>query len=1039
MKELEKNKNLQFLDKLVMRLPALPYAADINPDKITELINDKAFLEAIYLASPVLYKECLKWKQGILTDDKEISRVKTSLIKYYQRMCSRCTPFGLFAGCAIVNWGKKETSILLTENGLYRKTRPDMHYLCALAQHLAALPFIKSRLHFFPNNSIYKTGDEFRFIEYKYESSARMHQISSVHVFDYIELVLGKAASGITTDEMIDLLCSENEVTTEEASEFIDELINAQVLISELDPSITGCEFTRQIIDALKKINNPVSAQITQLLQSLELMAQSIKTIDDNLTNDIDAYNLLNEKIMQLGITFDESKLLQTDKYFLPAGNIVNETHKADLLKSISILLSLSSLQENDNLTSFIEKFRNRYEDKLVPLLNVLDTESGIGYGIETGKNLAPLIEKIAMPANKDKYKYDVKWNSREEWLFAQLINAGNKKEINLDTIEFPETEKKAPPLPVSLSVMFSFVEGGNILFKGANGPGANCLLGRFAHGNEEINKLAKEVAQKEQEINSDFIFAEIIHLPEDRVGNILLHPAFYQYEIPFLAQSSLPKEQQVPLQDLYIGVRNGKVYLYSYKLGKEILPRLSNAHNYSGAPLPVYHFLADLQTQGIVNSLSFSWGIMSRHFKFLPRLTAGNIILQEATWQLGKKDFEVLLLAGATDNGLVEKFRQQWDLPPLMLLAEGDNELLINWENKYSVDAFIKTIKQRQGILLKEFLIPDTAAVVNENNQAYCNQFVAVLINTEKLNKAAPLSLQPDSGSEALQRAFIPGSEWIYYKIYCGTQSADEILSGPINSLTEQLLKQGLIDKWFFIRYTDPSFHIRLRLHLKNRADTASIINLLFQYFQPLIDIGLVWKVMTDTYNRETERYGHELTVSAEDLFFHDSKLKIQFLQLTEGDERESLRWLWGMRGIDELLNAFGFSIEKKYELLKFIQASFFEEFGGDKQLQKQLNSHYAEHRKLIEEVMQSPTLHTNPYYNLIDLFTINEKEQNDIASSILKRINEGSKGVSAENLLSSYIHMNLNRLFLSGPRQHELVIYSLMVSWYQTIIKRK
>jgi thiopeptide-type bacteriocin biosynthesis protein len=373
------------------------------------------------------------------------------------------------------------------------------------------------------------------------------------------------------------------------------------------------------------------------------------------------------------------------------------------------------------------------------------------------------------------------------------------------------------------------------------------------------------------------------------------------------------------------------------------------------------------------------------------------------------------------------------------MLLAEGDNELLINWENKYSVDAFIRIIKKRQAILLKEFLRPDAAAVVNEKSQAYCNQFVAVLINTEKLNTTAPLSVQQSNESATFRRLFIPGSEWLYYKIYCGTQSADEILAQPVNSLTEQLLKQGLIDKWFFIRYTDPSFHIRLRLHLKNQADTAAIINLLFQHFQPLIDKGLVWKVMADTYDRETERYGHELTAIAEDLFFYDSKLKLQFLQLTEGDERESLRWLWGMRGIDELLNAFNFTTEKKFELLKYIQASFFKEFGGDKQLQKQLNGRYAEHRKLIEEVMQYPAPPTNPFYTLIDLFTANANEQNDIASSIMKEINEGSKEVSVENLLGSYLHMNLNRLFLSEPRQHELVIYSLMASWYQSLIKRK
>ncbi|MEF9476554.1 thiopeptide-type bacteriocin biosynthesis protein [Chryseobacterium sp. 1B4] len=57
-----------------------------------------------------------------------------------------------------------------------------------------------------------------------------------------------------------------------------------------------------------------------------------------------------------------------------------------------------------------------------------------------------------------------------------------------------------------------------------------------------------------------------------------------------------------------------------------------------------------------------------------------------------------------------------------------------------------------------------------------------------------------------------IPGGNWIYYKLYMGTKSADEILEDKIKPLADQLIEENVIDQWFFIRYNDPKYHLRIR-----------------------------------------------------------------------------------------------------------------------------------------------------------------------------------------------------------------------------------
>jgi hypothetical protein len=60
-----------------------------------------------------------------------------SAYRYYQRACTRPTPFGLFAGCSVGKIGGEYTNILLFGQDKYRRnTRLDMNYICALTQQI---------------------------------------------------------------------------------------------------------------------------------------------------------------------------------------------------------------------------------------------------------------------------------------------------------------------------------------------------------------------------------------------------------------------------------------------------------------------------------------------------------------------------------------------------------------------------------------------------------------------------------------------------------------------------------------------------------------------------------------------------------------------------------------------------------------------------------------------------------------------------------------------------------------------------------------
>src|SRR5262249_37635552 len=151
---------------------------------------------------------------------------------------------------------------------------------------------------------------------------------------------------------------------------------------------------------------------------------------------------------------------------------------------------------------------------------------------------------------------------------------------------------------------------------------------------------------------------------------------------------------------------------------------------------------------------------------------------------------------------------------------------------------------------------------------------------------------------------SFPPGSEWLYVKLYTGPAILDQVLRDVVGPLVETVLRAGAVDRWFFIRYGDPDWHLRLRFHGEPARLHPAVLPALQAAAAPLLAGGRAWRLQLDTYEREVERYGGpEGIVLAERLFHADSEAILALAGLLAEDARGDLRWRLALVGMHLLL----------------------------------------------------------------------------------------------------------------------------------------
>lgn len=708
-------KRFILFDNFVFRTPLFNFGMTYNDD----LFSSDIFNEALLLASPDFYHE-----KGKVDHVKNDSKMKLSLLKYLTRSATRCTPFGLFAGCSV---GKKgdETQITLQDIIKYeRTTRLDMNYMCALIQCIEKKNEIRTRLTYFTNDSIYRLGGMYRYVEYYYFGVRRIHKISSVEITDYLTCILNNASKGKKYHELVSLLVDED-ISYDEASDFIDELIEAQLLKSELEITVTGENSLNTLIQKLSKIDDTIP-----LVSQLSDINNLLKEIDNSKLGDtLNKYDIIKKRIQNLEVKFDPKFLFQTDLLKPTIHSTISRELEESFESLLEFLNKITPSTPHYALQEFKKSFYERYEEREVPLLNVLDTELGIGY-LQNEMADAPNTLLDDIPYRMAFYKDSANTKNTSGPLQDLMLNKymecirNGEHIITLVDSDVAKFKAKWDDLPNTLYIMCNIHGTKNntplVNIKAVGGSCAANLLGRFCHLHEDIEYLSKEITKKDQYLAGDKILAEIVHLPESRIGNILFRPVLRDYEIHYLANSAVKDDFSIPVSDLLISIRNGKIFLRSKKLNKEIIPRLTTAHNYSFNALPVYHFLCEMQYQELRGSLYFDWGNIFNAFDYRPRVMYKNFILSREQWYISESRIKSMCPQSVRD------YVKEKQISNFVTIADGDNEQFIDFSNDNLLELFLYNLKKKKQLWVTEFLFSTEDSIVNDaSGNFYCNEFI--------------------------------------------------------------------------------------------------------------------------------------------------------------------------------------------------------------------------------------------------------------------------------------------------------------------------
>lgn len=1003
-------------------------------ERVRRLLERPEVREALFLASPSLDAQLSRWYDD--PDSEAGRKVERTLVRYVARMSARATPFGLFAGCSVGTLGGKSRIEIGQRSDYERHTRLDMSYLFALTEALQHSHEWRTALKYRPNSSLYEVAGRLRCIQGRLEGAARSYRLVSVEPTQYLRDTLSRARNGATVGDLASALHGDDaEIAIEEAEAYVHTLVDQQLLEAEIQPQITGEEPTGQLVHQLR-----ASDRLKALGDCLDCARAAIEALDlAGVGQAPSRYRQIAGGLEALPAKVELARLFQVD-LIKPAPHATLGTNVLDEVKHAILLMARLNGRRDDALRGFKQAFIARYGGREVPLVEVLDEADGIGFD-SSASEASPLLAGIRYlpPAESRR----VSWDRREALLAQRLVPALERRqvEVQLDEDELAPllgtAEEGVRSLPDSFAFAGSLVAASSaaldagefrIQFRGVLGPSGARLLGRFTHAEPRLAHYVVALLRHEEALNPDAIFAEIVHLPEGRLGNILVRPLLRKYEIEFLGRSGAEEANRLPITDLMISVTGDAVVLRSRRLNRRIIPRLTTAHNFSQRSLGIYRFLCSLQeTAGAV----FGWGGLNE-MPYLPRLVVGKLVLALQTWRV---DGEYLSGLAQTDQTArftaVRSMRHERNMPRFVAVEDGDRSLPFDLDNALSVDAFAHLVKNRSAVKVTE-VYPEFEQLCATGPEGRFNHDIVVPFT--KL-RTPTVETQSTRRTSSLPRSMPPGSDWLYMKLYGGAATLDGVLC-VLASAIRRARFAGAADGWFFVRYADPDWHLRLRFRGDPKRLREEVLPVLWHEASELHAAGRIWKVALDTYERETERYGGARAIAlVERIFEADSVAVLAILEHLGGDEGLDARWRLCIRGVDQLLSDLSLTEAEKHKLVSRCEANLIRELRVDVRMKREFGIRFRDERVALDGLLDQANDDRSGYQFAFKAFLERTTNVRPIAAALLEAVTSRS---AIEEIAASLVHMHCNRLLRSSGREHEVMIYYFLDRIYTSRAKR-
>lgn len=859
----------------MIRTPMLPFenffqlSARQNLDQILlAYLENPLITEAISIASPNLIKALEKH----LTSNSERKKEQAlmSLLKYLLRMSTRATPFGLFACVGKGELGE-QTHLSVSESAeIKKRARPDMAWLHAVIEEAEQNRKLIQRCQIVTNPLSHCFGNRL-VLDYK-TNDLSGHKSISVRRSILTDFITKRSKTPLMYTHLEEeTIQNFPHLDPDKIKNLIWNLFSQKFLISELSPFLLSAEPFERFLEHLEKYKDVYSgwAPLAEIQRLIRQYNQSKPGENKGLLEELhDKAQAL--KPSTYSIQVDAASISQ---------NVLNKAVAYELGEAVEILWRLPSSQKESNYLDKIHlEFLEKYGTKqLVSLEDLADECKGLGL-----RNL-----KFDHPEVENGLKNE-KLNAWNGYLQRQYLHAVcNQQEIDVSEDIWKYLNKEEiSPLEAALSFdiyceLFaasqkSLDEGDFLISIGSNtgaGQGGS-TFGRFLDI-LDAKLLIQDIFAKEQALDPHTCFVESTFLPSSpRTANVAIHDNLREFAIHLHYPGN--SNQDMPLDDLYVGATTERLFLVSKTLQKEVNVTATNVLNSNLGPA-ILRFLRDLSKQKFRPLKPFEWGDLAG-FPYLPRVRYKKTILSPAKWILTQSTLE----ANKEQSSLQELKNnlQKWiktaKLPRYVYLTFFDNRILLDLQNDTHQEELIHELKKQEKIILAEQIDLEKCRWIKSSSGSHLCEFVIPYVRNPKYVQTLQTEFTanfefPDFATHVK----LPGSDWLYVKIFLAHEAEEEFLTKYLYDFAQDILTKDFADFWYFIRYVENGkYHVRLRF--KGNADVlnAQVLPLLHHWSYQLMHAQQIRTIELSCYEREVYRYGGVDAIDCAEEFFHADSL---------------------------------------------------------------------------------------------------------------------------------------------------------------------
>lgn len=918
---------ISFDDQFVFRTPALGrWYVDRSRPGVAQLVDALIDESLISTWSPndlKLYRR-IEWAlmvgaPGLLprlrkNRDRAKSghwKSRSTLSRYVYRMSNRPTPFGLFSSLSYGSVSEKTGFIpgSATLHGFFGGKATH-----EILERVRQLAYEKHEASYVMNPTAHRQNDRIIFLQLGENNVGLRQKKFMEKSYDFVDAdrgILGLMSAFNQPTQRTRVIQGLPEELAKSVSSLIDKALSIGLLIREPLNTLSEAdafkallqrdipESSRKFVNQAVRINRWASS-LTEGESPLPVIRAASQLLNEATRATIGGQADISKKPKVLARGVGESDSEQPLHFDMFRHFEQAELSKA-LMQSLSNtvnMLATRTARPNVRSENLRKQFNSRFPEGYASLADFISPGNGID-----PRRKDPVPAVMAFEA------------SLTQFLCSRLVSAKELKDYRIDLDAFNS--------PTS----FAYVKreyGGTAVavFRRSSGESIETYLRgtAFANGLQMIARfgdLAPEVAgivdRRCKEVTKTIhpaIPLEVYCLDNVRARDVTIRPGLSFNHGLLHADVSLPKRTvRVGIDDLVVVSEDSQLRVYHKTTGSRIIPQLSSAHgNQLSGSNRLYQILPLLQTS---STFGFYWPSAFKGCQHLPAVYLNGTLLCAQSWLIPRATLDSIISAPWPEKtSRLRKFGIDFGLPRYIEFGERDRVLTVDMLDDASMLSAVGALSLETTRVYEAFQTPESEIIKGINGLGYSNEFIF------NFNIVRPKA----NGTEgSYSGAILRGQEakddvtkaWIYYRLYISQEATASALR-ELGSLMQRLEKAGRVDRWFYVRYSDPRYHIRLRLEVNRMDERRDAVEVeLRRVFDTLRRPDGLFEVEIAEYKRELYRYsGPAFMDIAEGIFWMDSRstseilLLLEDMRFDEAEDAEIICQAIFVKKIFELLN---------------------------------------------------------------------------------------------------------------------------------------